>query len=430
MSQKDVPVKQLLAEQYRRLEIFAICLTSIGFLLLQVFAAFASDHKSLTFLFFEIALLLLLSVFYLLIRAPRHWHWLFYTSYYVVVFLLVYYLLPWLGGQPERSRDEDFLLHVALLLSQILRPDLRAGATVITLLSLHTLFAYWRLNFDLEAGAGLRLTFFTWLALIVLLCESVLRRFVEQYLNLYQKQKEEETDLQLARQVHKNLFPPLAGLEKIALHTYIQPQRTLGGDFFDLIRLREGNLGFFITDISGHGLSAAMMSAAIKVIISQMPYRNRLHPEQFLSHIDEIVTKEFESHHASAAYLFMDFLTRELRLANAGHPPILHASKGSDFTTVQTAGSLMGYGIRKPIADTVELPYRPGDRFFFYTDGLLEYQTLNQGVASMEDLQGLVNRHAQRPSEHLIDHVVAEIRALPDFSHFNDDVMAVLLEIL
>jgi len=420
----------MLADQYRRLEVFAVFLTALGFLLLQVFAAFAAPSFSLPFLLFEISVLIVLSVAYFLIRVQPDWHWPFYTSYYVLVFFLVYYLLPWIGGMTGRSRDQDFLLHVALLLSQILRPDLRAGATIITLLSLNTIIGYWRQNFDLEAGAGLRFTFFIWLSLIVLLCQSVLRRFVQQYLNLYLKQKEEDEDLQLARQVHKNLFPTLSGLDKISVHTYIQPQRVLGGDFFDLIRLREGNLGFFITDISGHGLSAAMMSAAIKVIISQMPYRNRLHPDQFLSHIDEIVAGEFESHHASAAYLFMDFLTGEFRLANAGHPPVFHASQGNEFSLVETDGALIGYGIRQPIADSIDLPYRPGDRFFFYTDGLLEYQTLQNSIETIEDLLSIVNAHAHRPAQHLIDYVVADVRSRPGFSHFNDDVMAVLLEIL
>jgi serine phosphatase RsbU (regulator of sigma subunit) len=172
-----------------------------------------------------------------------------------------------------------------------------------------------------------------------------------------------------------------------------------------------------------------MMSAAIKVIISQMPYRNRLYPDQFLTHIDKMISKEFTSHHATAAYLYFDFFQNQARLANAGHPPILYAPAAQPFREINSGGSLMGYEIRQPIADVVELSFQPGDRFFLYTDGLVEFKDAGNISLIVDDMPAILNSFLHVPSAEFVQAVMNQVKASPGFERFNDDVMAVLLEI-
>lgn len=410
-------------------ERFALLFTAIIYTLLAAGDVFG--HRDFRDNVIQIAALIAISLVFYLFRPVkfRDVYIHLYSCYYVIIFLLVYYF-PLIADLPlhVHPKSYKYLLHLSLLIAQALRPHLRGGGVVMLLLIVHSALEFYFDPRPIDSSDQLRFIVFAWLSLIVLYIERLNFLNSFKFFDLAWRKRREGEELKLAEQVHKNLFPQFKENDSIRLYSRRMSPELTGGDFFDLVYLREGNLGLFFTDISGHGISAAMMSAAVKVVIQGMPYRNRMNPARFLSHVDEVMSAEYGSHHASALYLYLDFQEKLARLANAGHPPLLYSQSGRPFTEVESDGALLGYALRAPIADEIVLPVLPGDRFLFYTDGLLECRG-KMGKAFMPHIHDFLDGLERLPADRLIDHLLDRVRERPEFAGFRDDVMLVLIEV-
>lgn len=410
-----------------RFERAAILATAAGYSIYTLLRVPAGETALIPF-FAQLFFLFLLTAIFYLIHAPARFHSLFYSFYYILLFISVYYVYSWVSGPALLSVEEEFLLTISIILSQALRPGKGSGATVILFLVIHTLIVH---PLQLEPGNAemIRAFLFVWAGSIALFIEAVLYFTTIKYLDLKKQKEKDLKDLILAEKVHNHLFPSFKENEHIRLHVYRSPENKTGGDFYDIIQLREGNLGLFFADISGHGIASAMMSAALKVIISKMPYRFRIQPEAMLTYIDEIMHRDYESHHASAVYLFCDFIARSIHFANGGHPAILRSSQGEEFHELKTTGSLLGYKLSSPVAIQTEVEMVSGDRYFLYTDGLIEYRSQNRDIKAVSSPEELLKGLENLEGEKLIQTALSRMEEREDFLEFHDDILIVLMEI-
>jgi serine phosphatase RsbU (regulator of sigma subunit) len=236
-----------------------------------------------------------------------------------------------------------------------------------------------------------------------------------------------ELDLKLARNIQESLFPKITPISGLKYEVFRQTQNQIGGDFFDFIRLREGNVGIFMTDVAGHGISSAMVAAMLKVLVSTIPYTLKLDPSAFLTYLDQKMVSEYKSEHATAIYIYLNFIEKKFIVGNAGHPYFFYKKKGEDFQEVITDGSLLGYGIREPIAHNLSFTYESGDRFFIYTDGLIE----NSGKEELgsKELQKIINQFSDLPLGKCKKLILQEIAIHYKKTVFTDDAMFILGEL-
>ncbi|MDI7196485.1 PP2C family protein-serine/threonine phosphatase [Leptospira santarosai] len=202
-----------------------------------------------------------------------------------------------------------------------------------------------------------------------------------------------QQDLTVAKQVQENLFPGKLSIKGIRYEVMRITPNHIGGDFFDFVQLREGNTGIFLTDVAGHGIASALVASMVKIMVSTMPYVLKVHPSRLMDYIDDSLNKQFHSHHASAIYMFLDFISREITFSNAGHPYLIRGSFTKEFHEVETEGAILGFGIKKPIAEQVKLPLVERDRFFLYTDGLIENKNREGKLLGTEGLLEILNEN-------------------------------------
>ena len=183
---------------------------------------------------------------------------------------------------------------------------------------------------------------------------------ISYYADLLQDKMAINRDMALARTVQESLFPKITSIKDLKFEIFRQSHNQIGGDFYDFIQLREGNVGIFITDVAGHGYSSAMVAAMLKVMVSTLPYYLKLDPTGLLGYIDQKISGEFKSHHATALYIFINFQTQTFLLGNAGHPYFIYAKKGEEFREIETFGTLLGFGLHDPVAETLEFKYESG----------------------------------------------------------------------
>lgn len=237
-------------------------------------------------------------------------------------------------------------------------------------------------------------------------------------------------ELQLAKKVQDTLFPYDVEMNGLRFEVFRQSHNYIGGDFYDFVQLREGNVGVFLTDIAGHGISSAMVASIMKVMVATIPYHMKLDPVKLLSHLDKHLDKDLSNYHASAIYMFLDFQTKVMTIGNAGHPYLIYCPLGGNFEEVVTNGSILGFHIRDPIVENIQIKFQTGDRFFIYTDGLVESPTEEGDVISETDLLSILNKRRLIDDISIMKEMIIE-DVYKDYGlkSFTDDTMFLLFEI-
>ncbi|HVZ94104.1 MAG TPA: SpoIIE family protein phosphatase [Phycisphaerales bacterium] len=224
-----------------------------------------------------------------------------------------------------------------------------------------------------------------------------------------------QDELQLASSVQREFLPKtLPAVPNIDFHVLFRPCGYVSGDIYDVQRLDEHHVGFFLADAVGHGVPAALMTMVIArgitmKVITNDGYR-LLRPAEVLSRLNEemIARHGNGSRFSTAVYGIIDCRTREVTLAGAGHPPPLrlavsdHPEDASNVETtkVETSGGLLGIF---PGAEYDEATFTLGDNemLLIHSDG---FETAFPVV-------GVDAKQRRLPNHHFVDHFTRLARA-------------------
>jgi sigma-B regulation protein RsbU (phosphoserine phosphatase) len=180
------------------------------------------------------------------------------------------------------------------------------------------------------------------------------------------------TELEMARQIQLSILPSstpkITGLDIVA--RYI-PMTSVAGDFYDFIVVDERHVGILIADVSGHGLPAALIASMLQVALTAQA-RHVSEPGKVLAGLNQALCGKFQHNFVTAAYVYVDLEKNIMNYGGAGHPPLLlwRKSTGSSSQLIEN-GLVMGQ-FEEATYDSLQIPIEPGDRFFLYTDGILE----------------------------------------------------------
>ena len=192
-----------------------------------------------------------------------------------------------------------------------------------------------------------------------------------------------EQDLRLAARVQKALLPPAefeAGALRIA-HAF-HPCDDLAGDAVGVVPLTPDRLALYLLDVSGHGVGAALLSFTLTHLLSPAAGGALLTEDTGSgsvvlppSRVAERLNRQFPMdrtrQYFTLVYGVIDPITGRFEYVTAGHPsPIKLPSGGVPFA-VEGAGLPIGM-LDDAAYDDVALTLEPGDRLYFYTDGVIE----------------------------------------------------------
>jgi sigma-B regulation protein RsbU (phosphoserine phosphatase) len=273
---------------------------------------------------------------------------------------------------------------------------------------------------------------------------------------LVQEQKEKqrlEGELAIAQEVQAQLYPKsIAQLESLEVHGFCRPARTVSGDYYDFLGLNSDKLMLAVGDISGKGISAALMMATIHsavraysiediavlrepvaiavaggtgLMLASAAIEREVSPAALLTLLNHQLYESTPA--AKYATLFLgiyDGATHRLTYANGGHlPPILISEDGSS-RLLDCGGTVVGLfdNLSFP-EETVEL--RPGDVLVAYTDGVTEPEN-DYGEFGEERLLQLVRSNRHLPLERITEIVTAAVEDWIGDNEQPDDVTLVL----
>jgi anti-anti-sigma factor len=159
--------------------------------------------------------------------------------------------------------------------------------------------------------------------------------------------------------------------------------REVGGDWYDVVQLPNGQVGMAIGDVAGHGLRAASTMGQLRMGLRAYALEEPS-PAKVVNRLDRLVGQLLVPEIVTLVYLVLDLDSGMVRLANAGHPPPLVVGPGGQTSYLEA-------GLRSPLGcddpSPVEASFRldAGSTLLLFTDGLVE----RRGVSIQEGLERL-----------------------------------------
>jgi sigma-B regulation protein RsbU (phosphoserine phosphatase) len=193
-------------------------------------------------------------------------------------------------------------------------------------------------------------------------------RLRQAYRPLIEEQRERLLQIRDAQQailVHPSDHP------QAGFAVYFNPFHEAGGDFYDVVPIGGDIWGFFVADISGHDLGASFVTAALKSLIKQnaTPLYRPIETVKMINDVMRDILKEGQ--HLTLCYACLNRKRSLLSVVSAGHPPLIYIPVEGAATTIDGEGDILG--VFEVVSFVpVEKRTRKGDRFFLYTDGLIE----------------------------------------------------------
>jgi sigma-B regulation protein RsbU (phosphoserine phosphatase) len=202
-------------------------------------------------------------------------------------------------------------------------------------------------------------------------------------------------ELAMARDIQEGYLPdelegfPHANFEIVGR---VFPARQVAGDFFDFVKTPSGKLAFFIGDVSGKGMPAALYMIAVRTLCRHV-VKECDRPAQLLAKLNvELADNNPTCMFVTLAHGLYEPATGHVLLASAGHPaPFLRRVDGSVEQVTLKPGRLLGYSADLLKFPEIELTLEPGETLCFFTDGILEARTgTERTMFGMERIAALV----------------------------------------
>ena len=234
-------------------------------------------------------------------------------------------------------------------------------------------------------------------------------------------------DLARAREVQRMLLPDLADMPlpgALEWASSFVPEVEVGGDYYDAVELGDGRAAILLADVCGHGMSAALVTAILK-----MTFRGWAHGsptvEEFVREANKNLCRFTPvGNFATLVIAICDSRSREVVYVNCGHwpEPIRAPADTTEPIEGLVGGRTMLLGVQEDVdIQVAQQLLRPGDKILLLTDGLVEAMDIRQTMYDRWRLDQCVEANRAKPIGDLVNSIVADV---DDFSRgvpVNDD---------
>ena len=199
----------------------------------------------------------------------------------------------------------------------------------------------------------------------------------EQKRKLEKQQQQINHELETAAEIQKSLLPDCdLEIDNILIAWRFEPSGHIGGDIFQIHKISKDQIGIYMLDVCGHGVSAALVAVTISQFLMSLHNYMRLtgklfSPEAVMSRLDKEFPMERFDCFFSIAYITLNIETGRFVYSNAGHMPPLVLRSSGRLEMLESHGTPIGIGFGAAFGQE-EKQLHAGDRLILYTDGLIE----------------------------------------------------------
>jgi sigma-B regulation protein RsbU (phosphoserine phosphatase) len=251
---------------------------------------------------------------------------------------------------------------------------------------------------------------------------------------LYEKEKtlyKVQEEIKLASKIQSEWIPksaPVIPGFDIAGKTI--PAQVVGGDYFDFIEIDDNSHAFCIGDVSGKGLTAALLMANMQAVLRGQALANT-DTSKCLEQTNKLVyINSTDEMFVTLFYGILDFKNRKLTYTNAGHNyPVLFSKSGKSERMLTEGG--LALGVQKDFHyQKCSITFTKGDVLIMYTDGITDAFNLNGGQYGEHRLYEAMIRYLDNPAHEIIENILKDVDNFTNGTQVYDDMTLVVIKYL
>jgi sigma-B regulation protein RsbU (phosphoserine phosphatase) len=255
------------------------------------------------------------------------------------------------------------------------------------------------------------------------------------YAELERQNKLLDEQLNMAMRVQRSLIRDCdTKFNGISISSRYKPAIEIGGDFYDILRLGDEYVSIVIGDVSGHGISAALLTAMLNMMIRTLAPRY-INPAEFLHYMNIEFNRVFENSlnsqmYASVFYAVINTKSKRVSYSNAGQtPPVFLNRDAGVVYELEVGGTPIGM-MADPNYEQRDTSFADGDLVLFFTDGLPDNQYKENPDDFYDDLKRfLINFSDSKDATVILDEIMDVFHVpetKPDKKYGLDDVSVIL----
>lgn len=232
------------------------------------------------------------------------------------------------------------------------------------------------------------------------------------------RQQGMRASLEVARDIQRGFMPRelprIPGYESASWWT---ANEAIGGDYCDVMGLKDGRIALTIADVSGHGLGPSLIMASLRAALHALVLEHNA-PEVLLNLVGRALIGDLrDGRFITMIMAALDYREHSLEYANAGHGPALHfMSELGEFAELESTGMPLGVFERPEYPQGWPIDLEPGDIIFLCTDGIVEAMNREGEQFGRKRLESLIAKNATLPIRELVRIISHEVE-----QHFEGD---------
>jgi len=247
---------------------------------------------------------------------------------------------------------------------------------------------------------------------------------------LDQRNEEMVSELVIARNIQLGLMPQknLSGAFRSAV--YFAPLETVSGDYYDFFSLPDGSTGILITDASGHGVPAALITIMAKIYFTSAAQKN-LGAGKTLAEVNQHVSQAIVTSHFLTAFYIIVHPDLTAEYACGSHQNSYVLRKNSKIDALDAEGFFVGMDADSGIEYvTKKTKFKRGDKLILYTDGITEGVNPQNEEYGTERLKSSIIAAAKLAPEDMVVEIIGDFDRFAAGASRTDDCTVIVIEIL
>jgi sigma-B regulation protein RsbU (phosphoserine phosphatase) len=259
---------------------------------------------------------------------------------------------------------------------------------------------------------------------------------VERLLLESQERLRLQSELEIAEEVQRQLFPQSApAVPGLELYGVCKAARSVSGDYYDFFSVDERRVGLALGDVSGKGISAALLMAAIQSALraqfydslapGQDPQRRGISTAEVVERLNrQLYANTPQEKYVTFFFAVYDAHTRRLSYTNGGHlPPVLF--RGDKLERLRTGGTVVGL-FPSSSYEEGEVHLAPGDLLVAFTDGITEPENIYGEEFGEARVLEVTRRALHAPPATLVEEIYRSVNEWTGSPELQDDMTLVL----
>jgi sigma-B regulation protein RsbU (phosphoserine phosphatase) len=237
-----------------------------------------------------------------------------------------------------------------------------------------------------------------------------------------------QEEMRLAAETQINLLPKsIPNVADYQIGGKSIPAKDVGGDYYDFIQIDENNFAFCLGDVSGKGMSAAMLMSNLQATLRAQILSGANSTETMIRS-NSVLYQNTDSTKFVTLFLgIVNIESNEIKYCNAGHNNPYHLDKSNKLKELDVGGLILGFQTDSSYLEG-NIPFHPEDTLVLFSDGITEAMNENNEEFGEDRLTELITKHKSEDAYKMIDKIMDAVNVFSDGITQSDDMTLMIIK--